>query len=133
MSDILKHKGIRATPFRNRVIEIFEENEYAITLQQIEDSLKDFDRITLYRTLKTFNEKGVIHEIVMPGDVKKMALCEHSCGHDHHNHQHEHIHFKCTKCEEIFCIDYNLPEINIDGFVFKSLEVQGKGYCASCS
>src|SRR5690554_3310720 len=61
--DILRDKNLRVTPFRKEVLEIFLENEHAISIQDIEEALVEFDRITLYRTIKSFTNKGVIHEI----------------------------------------------------------------------
>ena len=46
--------------------------------------------------IKTFLDAGLIHEIVMPGDVKKLALCN-DCEHgpnehaSHHQHNHGHL------------------------------------------
>jgi Fur family ferric uptake transcriptional regulator len=104
MEKLLKNRNIRITPFRIEVLEVFNSFENAIDLSQLEQSLGDFDRITLYRTLKTFQEKGLIHEIVMTGEIKKYALCEESCGDNHHHHQHNHLHFYCKSCEEILLI-----------------------------
>ena len=74
ITQLLKGKRLRLTSFRKEVLQVFMDNDKAIAVSDIEDALNDFDRITLYRTIKSFIEKGLIHEIVMPGDVKKLAL-----------------------------------------------------------
>lgn len=132
---ILKKKNLRVTPFRKEVLAIFLKNEYAISIQNIEDELKDFDRITLYRTIKSFTNKGVIHEIVMPGDVKKLALCDGVCDHDNGLHEHDHIHFQCRKCEEVYCVETeeHLPQVKVPGFIIEEQEIQAKGICLKCS
>ena len=131
---ILKNKHLRITPFRKDVLSIFLKNDHAISAQDIEDDLGEHDRITLYRTLKSFVKNGVIHEIVMPGDIKKMALCDPVCDHNEGLHEHNHIHFQCTNCEEVFCVEVNsFPKIEIPGFQIDELEVQAKGICKSCS
>ena len=130
-------KKIKATPFRKEVLAIFQMNDHAITVTQIEDALAKHDRITLYRTIKTFIEKGLIHEIVMPGDIKKLALCndcnlEHQ--HDHpHAHQHNHVHFHCEKCDEVICVDNEMPIVSLKGFKIDSLEIQAHGTCPKCN
>jgi Fur family ferric uptake transcriptional regulator len=130
---ILKSKNLRATPFRKEVLSIFLENEHAISAQDIEEALGEHDRITLYRTLKSFTKNGVIHEIAMPGDVKKMALCDPICDHDDGLHEHKHIHFQCTDCEEVYCVEVNtFPEIELPGFQIEELEIQAKGVCSKC-
>ncbi|PKR81854.1 transcriptional repressor [Brumimicrobium salinarum] len=132
--EILRNKNLRVTPFRKEVLTIFLENEHAISIQDIEESLVEFDRITLYRTIKSFTNKGVIHEIVMPGDIKKLALCDRVCDHDSGLHEHNHIHFQCRKCEEIFCVEpLDFPEIKIPGFTIEEQEIQAKGVCNKCA
>lgn len=128
----LKEKNIRSTPFREVVLTIFDDADYALSLQNIEDKLGEHDRITLYRTLKTFKEKGVIHEIALPDEPIKYALCEHSCNDNHH--EHNHIHFKCNECREVFCKDIKeLPQIKIPNFNITELEISAKGVCENCS
>lgn len=129
---LLKDKNIRNTPFREDVLTIFKNSNFALSLQNIEENLNNHDRITLYRTLKTFKEKGVIHEIALPNEPIKYALCEHNCSDEHH--QHNHIHFKCINCEEVFCKDVKeLPQINIPNFSITEIEISAKGICENCA
>ena len=134
-NNLLEHKKVRQTPFRAKVIELFQVKETALSMQEIELALGDHDRITLYRTIKTFLEKGVIHEITMNGQDKKLALCDISCsdeGHAH-EHNHEHLHFHCRKCNELFCVDVDsIPMPKADGFQIEQLEIQAVGVCKSC-
>jgi Fur family ferric uptake transcriptional regulator len=128
----LKDKKIRSTPFREEVLAIFKSSNYALSLQSLEEKLDKHDRITLYRTLKTFKEKGVIHEIALPNEPIKYALCKKNCSDDHHHHNH--IHFKCNNCEEVFCKDVKeLPKIIIPNFNITELEISAKGICENCN
>lgn len=132
MKSLLKAKKLRVTDFRLAVLAIFERHKNAVSVDQIEQELKEFDRITLYRTLKSFKEKGVIHEITMPGNIKKLALCADTCSHE--DHSHEHIHFHCNQCNEVFCLEIdNFPKIGIKGFSINQLEVQASGVCGNCN
>lgn len=131
--EILREKNLRATPFRKDVLNIFLRNDHAVSIQEIEDALEDFDRITLYRTIKSFISNGIIHEIVMPGDVKMLALCDNICLHDEGIHEHQHIHFQCKKCQKVYCVEVdNLPKINLPGFIIEEKEIQAKGVCEKC-
>lgn len=133
-TEILKEKKLRVTPFRKEVLTLFLETEYALSVQDIEENLVDFDRITLYRTIKSFISKGVIHEIVMPGGIKKLALCDSVCDHNNGNHEHDHIHFNCRKCHETYCVEVDsLPQINLPGFIIEEKEIQALGVCEKCS
>ena len=131
MENLLKAKKIRITPFRLAVLDVFDKSQNALRLEQIEQSLGDHDRITLYRTIKVFIEKGVLHEITMVGDVKKLAMCSNECKDD--SHHHEHIHFHCTICDETFCLEMDaLPKISYPGFQINQLEIQTSGVCETC-
>ena len=134
IENLLKNKKLRLTPFRKEVLGVFASSTNAISITDIEAKLKQFDRITLYRTIKSFIEKGLIHEIVMPGDIKKLALCPDECSSVNHVHTAQHIHFRCKMCENIFCLDlHEFPEINIPQFKVDSIEIQGTGICNTCS
>lgn len=131
---ILKEKNLRTTPFRKEVLQIFLEADHAISVNDIEEQLVDFDRITLYRTIKSFIEKGVIHEIVMPGDVKMLALCDDICSDDEGVHSHQHVHFHCKTCDKIYCVEtVDTPKIQIPGFVIDEKEIQARGICDKCA
>ncbi len=131
---LLKNKKLRFTAFRKEVLDVFLNTPNAVSIGDIEERLKQFDRITLYRTIKSFMEKGLIHEIVMPGDIKKLALCPAECSSVNHVHTGQHIHFRCKMCENIFCLDlHEFPEINIPKFKVDSIEIQGTGICNICS
>ncbi len=130
-SSILKSKKLRQTDFRLAVLDIFKAHNQAISVDQIEDSLVDFDRVTLYRTLKAFKEKGVIHDITYPDGLKMMALCNHNCGETHH--KHEHIHFQCKACDAITCVPVEqIPTINLTGYQLEHVEIQAQGICPKC-
>ena len=134
MEELFKDKGLRLTPFRKLVYQIFLKHNVAISTGLIEKELKSFDRITLYRTLKLFKEKGVIHEILFPNNEKKLALCKEKCKHNDNLHRHDHIHFRCNECEEIYCVDIpKRPELDLVGFQIDQLEIQAVGTCNNCA
>jgi Fur family ferric uptake transcriptional regulator len=131
IDQLLRNKGVRKTEFRKQVLEVFDGSNAAIDMESIESRLGKFDRITLYRTMKTFLEKGLIHEINL-GGVKKFALCDHECG-DDHVHHHEHVHFHCRSCQEIFCVEVAaLPEISLPDYKIEQMEIQLNGVCNHC-
>lgn len=133
MKRLLKSKKVRVTDFRLAVLDVFNKYPNAISIEQIETELQNFDRITLYRTLKTFKEKGLIHEISMPDQQKKMALCSEACMENDHIHHHNHVHFKCRSCQHIFCLDIDrYPQIALPGFQVDQLEIQAFGTCEAC-
>ena len=48
---LLTKYGMRITPTRRRVIDIFLKSRYALTPQEIEEEMPEYDRVTIYRTL----------------------------------------------------------------------------------
>ena len=76
MINLLKRKKISETPFRKEVLAIFSKYNNAIPLSIVEKELKEYNRITLYRTIKVFLEKGIIHEITISGQESNYAICQ---------------------------------------------------------
>ena len=52
----------------------------------IQKALKSTDRVTLYRTLQTLSDKGIIHKAAHIDNEDYYAICEHSCTADEHIH-----------------------------------------------
>ncbi len=132
MANLLKGKKISVTPFRKDVLAIFSKYNNAIPLSIVEKELKDYNRITLYRTIKVFIEKGIIHEIILSGNESNYALCQEEC--DTAAHHHKHIHFKCKSCNKIFCVKLDkFPTIILPEYKIEHLEIQATGLCQSCN
>ena len=132
MESLLKSKKLSVTPFRVEVLSVLQKNESAVTLQTFESKLTSYNRITLYRTLKSFIEKGIIHEIKIGGEENRYAICKDKCGTNDHRHQH--IHFKCEKCAEVTCADTSsFPNIDLPNFTIHAVEIQATGLCNKCN
>jgi len=133
-TDILKKHGLRKTGFRVQVLDLLlSRPAVAISQSYIEEGLDNYDRITLYRTLKSFEKLGIIHKAIDGGDEIKYALCHDDC--NAHQHSDDHAHFFCQKCGETFCLDHQeLPEFNFTGN-YKIFEVQLalSGICNNCN
>jgi len=132
MENLLKNKKLSETPFRKEVLAIFTKYNNAIPLSIIEKELNDYNRITLYRTIKVFLEKGIIHEISLNGNISNYAICKEKC--DTTTHYHQHIHFKCSNCEIVFCVEVDkFPTIELPEYTIDHLEIQATGLCKNCN
>lgn len=110
ISDILQSKGLRATPVRLKVLEQFQGSDNAVSPKEIELRFEQIDRITLYRTLKSFEEKGIVHKIDDGTGTPKYAMCIDKCDEGHHHD--DHVHFHCNDCGSTFCVeDVEVPYI----------------------
>ena len=100
IESILIEKDISPTAMRILVLEYLQKQSAAISLQDLERDFQHSDRITLYRTLKTFEEKGLIHSINDGTDATKYALCAEACKAG--DHFDLHLHFYCFSCKQTY-------------------------------
>lgn len=137
ISQLLSKFGLRRTPTRTEVLKLYLDRNYALAHKDIEDELSvQFDRVTIYRTLNTFEEKGLIHKVYDGNTVAKFALCGDECHEEeHHHHQHNHLHFTCNNCEKTFCIDSaEVPQVQLPSkFKTDSVHLFAKGLCENCN
>lgn len=132
-STLFKSHNIRCTPLREQIYEVIAKKNSAISKREIEEKLNDLDRITLYRTLKIFEQKGIIHQVVDGTNTLKYASCENQCS--EHNHQHDHVHFYCNDCSETYCLDnVSLPSPpQPQGYIVNDINVLYSGTCKYCN
>ncbi len=129
---ILIKNGLRKTAARVEILKLYLNNNFALSHSYIENILQNtLDRVTIYRTLSSFEEKGVIHKIVDDKGNMNYGLCHSSC--ETHLHQDEHVHFKCIKCEKTFCLDSHIPTISIPtNYKIENYFVFVTGTCPTC-
>lgn len=117
MSDIvdviLKKNQLSVTGSRKKILELFIGSKGALAHADIERKAgHKFDRVTVYRTLQTFVDKGIIHSIPTPDNSVRYALCKEDCAQGHHHDNH--VHFICNHCEKTICLDeISVPEIKL--------------------
>ncbi len=129
---ILIQHAVRKTETRVQVLEIFFKHEYALGHSDIEQALGDiFDRVTLYRTLHTFEQAGIIHEVPSQGETKFALNHSHLLRDKPHD---QHVHFTCQVCHQTFCLENIIPpRLNYSGeFEIKSLNISASGICKNC-
>lgn len=131
-STILRAHKLRQTDCRRQVLNAFLEKSAAIGQPELEKKLSEFDRVTIYRTLTTFLEKGVLHKVLNDKGAAKYALCSNKC--DEHQHHDEHVHFKCLECGELECIDnLKIPTFTLPkGYTFVNANLLIQGHCKMC-
>lgn len=129
----LTDKKVNPTAKRLLVLDFLLKQHTALRLTDIEKGMEPADRTTIYRTLKTFEEKGLVHCIDDGTGFPKYALCPEDC--DPAGHHHLHVHFYCTKCKETFCLpDSTIPDISLpDKFRPLEMNLVVKGICDRCA
>ena len=130
---ILQNRNVRPTAMRMLVYEYMAKQRTAVSLSDIESNFDKAERTTLFRSLKTFEENGVVHKIDDGTGVAKYALCETDCHCELETDLH--LHFHCTKCDETVCLtEYKLPKISLPKkYHAEDANLVVKGLCDSCS
>jgi Fur family ferric uptake transcriptional regulator len=130
---LLKDFSLRSTPSRQEILLLFLNKEYALSHGDIEREISNtLDRVTVYRTLKTFLDKGLIHKVLDDEGSLKYALCKEACSlTDHH---HNHVHFKCIRCGQTNCLNVEIPPVKLPkGYKPQELNLLIQGVCNNCS
>lgn len=133
IKEILKKNQLSVTSSRERILQLFLEQQGALAHGDIEKRAGEkFDRVTVYRTLQVFVEKGIVHTIPTADNSILYALCKDNCEAGHH-HDH-HVHFECDHCGTTYCLDDVVtPDIKLPaGYSSEQIDVVVKGRCKAC-
>jgi Fur family ferric uptake transcriptional regulator len=133
IEEILKKNHLSITDSRQKIMQLFLTANGALAHADIEKKAgESFDRVTVYRTLQVFVEKGIIHLIPTRDNSIKYALCKDECeaGHHHDNH----VHFICDECNKTICLDdVTVPQVKLpQGFTPQHAEMVVNGVCEEC-
>jgi Fur family transcriptional regulator, ferric uptake regulator len=129
---LLRSVALRVTPARLQVLGTFLRFDYALPHSELENLVPECDRVTLYRTLGTFTEKGLLHRVPDDAGITKYALCAEHCA--LHQHADNHVHFKCLKCGKTECLDeVHIPELRLPkGYQVTETSLLVQGLCKPC-
>ena len=133
VEELLKRNHLSITESRKKILQLFLEQTGALAHGDIERRAGEkFDRVTVYRTLQTFVDKGIIHTIPTADNTVRYALCRDECSEGHH-HDH-HVHFVCSQCQTTYCLDDVVtPALNLPrGYRAEHIEVVAQGICKNC-
>jgi Fur family transcriptional regulator, ferric uptake regulator len=133
LEEILNNNYVKPTAMRLLVLQFLLNKKIAVSLTNIEDYFDNSDRTTLYRTIKTFVESGIAHQIDDGTGITKYALCEENCNCEMETDLH--LHFHCTNCNETVCLtEHKIPHINLpEGFKAENVNLVVKGTCDKCN
>lgn len=133
VDEVLKRNQLSVTESRRKILHLFFSQDGALAHADIEKKAGEkFDRVTVYRTLQTFVEKGIIHTIPTADNSIRYALCKDNCSEGHHHDNH--VHFVCIQCGKTGCVDdVTTPVIKLpEGYSATHIEVIINGICKDC-
>jgi Fur family ferric uptake transcriptional regulator len=89
---ILNELGFKATPARITILALFSKGCNPMNVEQVYLKVKktEIDLVTVYRTLTSFEKKGLLRKVDMQKDAAYFELNA-----DHHHH------IICTNCEKV--------------------------------
>lgn len=126
--ELLKEHGIPPSLQRIKILEYLHNFKTHPTADMIYQALMDemptLSKTTVYNTLKTFTEKGILIAL---------SLFENEIRYEYNTEPH--IHFKCINCRKIYDLDKSFDHYNddiIDGHKIIEHHVNLKGICKSC-
>jgi Fur family ferric uptake transcriptional regulator len=134
VDELLRRNQMSVTGSRRKILELFLQQDGALSHSDIEKKAGEkFDRVTVYRTLQAFVEKGLIHSIPTSDNSIRYALCKDDCTAG--QHRDDHVHFICNSCGNAMCLDeVVVPGIKLPrGYVVQQVEMLVSGICKSCS
>ncbi|QEC52476.1 Fur family ferric uptake transcriptional regulator [Anseongella ginsenosidimutans] len=132
--ELLEKHHLKKTGQRLDVLNVLFSKKEATSQPTLESLLgQHINRVTLYRILKTFEEKGIIHRIIDLNGTANYAPCSSAC--TEHEHHDEHIHFNCTACNKLYCLnDIHIPGFTMPaGFKPEMINMVISGTCRNCN
>lgn len=126
----LIEKGIKPTYPRVRIYQVLSENGGHLTadfvFKEIRKDIPTASRTTVYNTLSSFVEVGLVDEVLITGTEARYEL-----------RKRNHHHFLCKKCGRIFDIDIKCPLAQgeysrVRGHLIQEIHGYFKGICKDC-
>jgi Fur family transcriptional regulator, ferric uptake regulator len=129
---LLQEKGIRPTAMRLLILRELDNSSSALNLNELEFLFDKADKVTLYRTIKTFEENQLIHSIIDGKGSVRYALCSDGCTCSVND---AHIHFHCEVCHHTMCLkDITVPDVKLpQDYLRNSLSYVIGGICPECA
>ncbi|NMH89062.1 Fur family transcriptional regulator [Flavivirga algicola] len=133
IEELLESHGLKKTSARIEMLKIFMDYDYALSAKEVISHMKiTHDRVTIYRTLSSFEEHGILHKASEDSHGIRYALCSHECPEE--THTDEHVHIICDKCSQTYCLDdVKIPKIQVlEKFLVQKISYTINGICHAC-
>lgn len=130
LKGILRDAGLKVTPVRLEILEFLVRARRPLSHAEAQAHMPHLDRVTLYRTLSSFVESDIAHQV--QGLDGMWRFCAHTKqdGRCPGNHPH----FLCTACGKMTCLlAQYMPRVDVPA----GCSVDGKqlvvyGICEAC-
>lgn len=128
---ILRFSGIRPTPVRILVMKLLQDASHPMSSVEIETALQTVDRSSITRTLASFCDNRLIHQIQDGSGSMRYEICRES---KESHHDDVHAHFHCRHCGRTYCLHDISPKMPClpDGFSGEDISYIISGLCPEC-
>lgn len=106
---LLKKSGLSITPLRKEVLAFLLENEVS-SLDDIKKNIKEFDRVTLYRTVKVLIKFKIIKELSF--ENKKFLSLNRNI-HKSSDSFEQSVYFYCMYCNNLTFLNSKIISFDI--------------------
>ncbi len=129
---MLKEAELYCTEARIAILTALQEAQCPLSQNQIAERLtqKALNKVTIYRTLDSLLEAGLVHRAFIHERAWHFELA------DHCSETQCHPHFTCTTCGRTHC----LPDVFVpmakspyQGFIIHHQQVRLEGLCPTCA
>ena len=132
LRQILKRVKLYSTKARIWTLKILTEAGEPLRQEQIAKRLgrNRLDKATIYRTLESFCEAGLVHKVFLQKRACYFELA-HNC-----TAEQCHPHFVCTSCGDTHCLTEMptlMTKVLPKGFIIRHQQVQLEGLCPQCN
>jgi len=129
---ILKAAKLYCTECRIALLKVLLKADKPLNQDEIAQRLgkNRFDKVTIYRTLESFCEAGLVHKVFMEKRAwhfeSAQDCSESQC----------HPHFTCSNCGDTHCLTEITPLLIKSphkGFIIRRQQVRLEGLCPACT
>ncbi|MFN4242158.1 MAG: Fur family transcriptional regulator [Tepidisphaerales bacterium] len=130
----LRSLGLRKTPVRVGVLQVLAKAGRSMSVPQLLGKMPGVDSVTVYRTLNTFVNRGIVHRVRSEDRSWLYAL-----GPAQKSAEHKHPHFVCESCGKVECLagatipDDFVRQLGVSkSYLVSYSEVVLHGTCPNC-
>jgi Fur family ferric uptake transcriptional regulator len=129
---MVKEANLYCTEARVAILKVLLAAAGPLSQDQISGQVasRAMNKVTVYRTLDSLVEAGLVHRAFMEDRAWHFELADHCTKHQCHPH------FTCTRCGVTQCMtDISLPMAVIPrkGFIISRQQVRLEGLCPACA
>jgi len=132
--ELIKTAGLKVTKARLGIIEAVGAAGRPVTAGEIQTTAgggNGMDKVTVYRTLKSFHRKGLLERVKADGQAWRYHLVNLPL-------HPPHPHFFCTVCGRLTCLPPGVVQLDLPALhrslpaEIRHLEVRLEGVCPDC-